>query len=213
MIRTSVAALSCLALVACGGNEGVEPAETPDVETGEIDLTVGEIAGPSTWEIDREASSIRFGATQNNRAFEGGFGRWEAGILMNPEAPGEEGEIEAIIDLSSVDAGSKDRNEALPGEGWFNTALHPTAIFKSNDISETGDGTYVADGTLTIKGITREVAMPFTLDIDEAGRAVADGTVVLNRADFGVGAGEFSEGKWVGLNVQVMLHMEAVPSE
>jgi polyisoprenoid-binding protein YceI len=181
------------------------------VERGEVDLTVPEMAAPANWEIDREASSVRFRASQNDRSFEGGFGRWNAGILLNPEDPSAEGEIEAVIDLASADAGTSERNDALPGQDWFDTARHPVAIFKSNDIEAIGDGAYAAEGTLTIKGITREVSMPFQLDIDEEGRAVADGSVILDRSQFGVGAGDFAEGNWIGLEVEVLLHIEAEP--
>lgn len=207
MIRRVLLSSAVLMLAACG-----DETEVPEVETGEIDITVEEMVSPATWEIDREASSIRFRATQNDREFVGSFERWNAGIALNPEAPQEEGAIEALIDLSSADAGNSERNQALPGEDWFYTAMHPVAIFRSRNISATGEGAYQADGSLTIKGITEDVVMPFTLTIDETGRAVADGSVILDRSDFGVGAGEFADGKWVGLEVEVLLHMEAEPA-
>jgi polyisoprenoid-binding protein YceI len=210
MFRLLLIATGTALLASCGGGE--EPVKTPNVDLGEVDLTPQDLSGPPTWEIDREASSVAFRATQNERSFEGSFGRWNAGIIMNPEAPEDEGEIEAVIDLASADAGTSERNEALPEEGWFNTALHPAAVFRSSSITATGEGSYHADGTLTIKGITRDVSMPFTLIIDETGRAVADGSVILDRSEFGVGSGEFADGRWVGLEVEVLLHMEAVPA-
>lgn len=206
MIRVALLGAAAVTLVACGG----EP-EVSDLET-EVVIDVAEPVGASVWAVDREASSIGFRATQNDKSFDGTFGRWNAAILLDLEAPDVEGSIEALIDLASADAGSNDRNEALPEEAWFNTALHPVAAFRSSVIRPTGEGTYEADGTLTIKGITREVVMPFTLAIDEAGRAIADGSVILDRSQFGVGTGEFADGKWVGLEVEVLLHMEAVPA-
>jgi polyisoprenoid-binding protein YceI len=210
MFRTLLIASSALVLAACGGGE--DAGEAGDVQLGEAELTPQDLSGPPNWELDREASSIRFRATQNDKSFEGSFGRWNAGIILNPEMPEQEGEIEAVIDLASADAGASDRNEALPGEGWFNTALHPTATFRSAMITATGEGSYVADGTLTIKGVSRDVSMPFTLTIDEAGRAAADGSVMLDRSDFGIGRGEFEDDRWVGYEVEVLLHMEAMPA-
>ncbi|GGY49760.1 YceI family protein [Parvularcula lutaonensis] len=206
MTRALLAAFALALLAACGG----EP-EVSDLET-EVDLEIADPVGTSVWTVDREASSIGFRATQNGKTFEGTFGRWNAAILLDLEAPEVEGSIEALIDLASADAGSKDRNEALPEEAWFNTALHPVAVFRSTAIRSTGPGTYEADGTLTIKGITREVVMPFSLEVDENGRAIADGSVILDRSEFGVGTGEFADGKWVGLEVEVLLHIEAVPA-
>ncbi|MCQ8185380.1 YceI family protein [Parvularcula maris] len=210
MFRSLLIASSALVLVSCGSGE--EAAEAPATELSEAELATAGLSGAPNWEIDRGASRIGFRATQNGNSFEGSFGRWNAGIILNPEAPEEEGEIEAVIDLSSADAGTSERNEALPQEGWFNAAVHPTATFRSADISSTGEGSYVADGTLTIKGVNRDVSMPFTLTIDEAGRAVADGSVMLNRSDFGIGQGEFEDDRWVGYEVEVLLHMEATPA-
>lgn len=206
-------AASFVALAACGGGEeagskGQELAAAPVV-----DLAVGEAMGPSSWAVDRDASSIEFRATQNNREFVGSFSRWNAAIVLNPEDPASDGSLEAVVDLSSADAGNRERNEALPDEGWFNTALHPTATYRSESIEALGGGDFVAEGSLTIKGVTQAVSMPFSLTIDETGRAVADGSVLLDRSAFGIGQGEFADGKWVGLEVEVLLHMEAVPAQ
>lgn len=210
MLRKSLTLATALVLAACGGEaERPAPAATG---TAPADISVAEPTGASVWQVDRDASFIGFRATQNGKAFEGRFSRWDVAILLDPEAPEAEGAIEARIDLASVDAGSKDRNEALPNETWFNVAMHPVATYRSGMVRATGPGTYEAEGTLTIKGITRPVAMPFTLAIDDGGRAVADGTVMLDRSDFEVGTGEFSEGKWVGFEVEVLLHMEATPA-
>lgn len=207
MIRSILASVSALALAACGETGSGAPATSEAVE-----IAVPDIAGPAAWEVDRNESFVGFVATQNDKAFEGSFARWNAAIALDPEAPEEAGQIEAVIDLSSVDAGSKDRNEALPQEGWFHTALHPTATYRSTAITRLEGDSYEARGTLTIKGVAQDVDMPFTLTIDNEGRAVADGSVILDRSDFGIGKGEFATDKWVGFEVEVRLHMEATPA-
>lgn len=201
---------AALILAACGGDEtGSAVVET---EAGSVELNVADLSGASAWSIDREASSIQFRATQNNREFTGTFGRWEAAIVLDLENPSAEGQLEAVVDLSSADAGNRERNEALPDEGWFNTALHPTATYRSNNITSLEDGSYIAEGTLTIKGVTQPVTMPFSLSLDDEGRAVADGSVLLDRSQFGIGEGEFASDKWVAFEVEVLLHIEAEPA-
>jgi polyisoprenoid-binding protein YceI len=49
-----------------------------------------------------------------------------------------------------------------------------------------GDNRYEADGTLTIKGISRDITLPFTLDI-AGDTATMRGEVALQRGDFNVG--------------------------
>lgn len=210
MKKSLLAALSLMALAACGGGE---EARAPANDAPAAELAVTDFAGANLWVVDREASMIGFVASQNQREFEGSFGRWDASILLNPEDPEAEGQLEAVVDLSSVDAGSRDRNEALPEEGWFNTALHPTATYRSTGITAIDGENYVAEGTLTIKGVTQPVTMPFTLRITEDGRAIADGSVELDRSQFGIGQGEFADDRWVGFGVEVRLHMEATPAE
>lgn len=206
-------AVLALVLAACGAAD--DEAAAPNAAPATIAAyEVEDPVGASLWQVDREASSVGFRATQNKKAFDGSFSRWDASILMNPEAPEEEGRIEAAIDLGSADAGNSERNNALPSADWFDTARYPVAVFRSDDIRriEGGENTYEAIGTLTIKGVTRDVTMPFTLDIEDGGRAVADGSVMLDRSQFNVGAGEFATGEWVGLEVEVLLHIEAGPA-
>ncbi|MFT6076322.1 MAG: polyisoprenoid-binding protein YceI [Yoonia sp.] len=68
--------------------------------------------------------------------------------------------------------------------GFFNASGFPTATFTAQITAE-GDG-YLADGTLTIKDITMQVALPFTLDLDgNAARMV--GQLAIDRRSFEVG--------------------------
>ena len=90
--------------------------------------------------------------------------------------------------------------------------MFPVSEFTSSTITVTGEGTYEAEGQLSIKGISKDVVMPFTVLVDETGRAIADGSVLLDRSDFNVGEGQFATGEWVGLEVEVLLHMEAEPA-
>ena len=203
MIRTFLILSSLFFIAACSGSEPSEEAGT------EAALDLPELAGAVIWEVDQAASMVGFKATQNGKEFEGRFTRFDVGVVLDPEAPDTDGQIVAAIDLASVEAGNSDRNGALPTEAWFHIAMHPVAIFRSESIAKTGEGAYVAGGTLTIKGITKDVAMPFTLEITEEGRAIADGSAMLNRSEFQVGTGEFATDQWVGFGVEVILHIEA----
>ncbi|MEM6912942.1 MAG: YceI family protein [Pseudomonadota bacterium] len=206
--------LSCLGaiamLVACGGGQN-ETSEAERARDG-VDVSVEQPASAAAWVVDREASSIGFLATQNGNEFEGAFGRWDASIVLDLEDPASEGAFFARIDLASADAGNTERNGSLPTKDWFHVAMFPVSEFSSSSIAATGQGTYEAQGTLSIKGISKTVVMPFTVTVDETGRASADGSVMLDRSDFKVGEGQFATGEWVGLAVEVLLHIEATPA-
>jgi polyisoprenoid-binding protein YceI len=78
--------------------------------------------------------------------------------------------------------------------------------FKAN-----GSGAYEAVGTLTIRGITQPIALPFTLAIT-GNQAKADGTVQLIRTKFGVGQGAWSTAQYVALQVSVAFDIIAETS-
>ncbi len=186
----------CAALAGCG--EASAPA---------AELTPPAIEG--AWRIDKAASRLTFTGTQNGKEFTGEFREFDATILLDPADIGA-ARIEAIIDTASAKTGDRQRDAALPGADWFASKAFPTARFASDAIVSTGDSTYSAAGKLSIRGIEQDLILPFTLTITD-GRAVADAEVALNRSDYSVGQGEdFVTDKWVGYEVEVMIHLEAV---
>lgn len=166
-------------------------------------------AAEGAWRIDKAASRIAFTGTQSGEEFTGAFQLFDATILLDPEDLSA-ARIEAVIDTASARTGDRQRDAALPGAEWFSSKAFPTARFVSNAIVSAGENAYSAAGTLSIRGIERDLTLPFTLAIND-GRAVADAEISLNRSDFGVGQGEdFITDKWVGYEVRVTVHLEAV---
>ncbi|MEM7197023.1 MAG: YceI family protein, partial [Pseudomonadota bacterium] len=72
-------------------------------------------------------------------------------------------------------------------------------------IEKHADG-YRATGNLTIKDITRPLAIMFTLDITDK-RAIAQGMATITREDFDLGADMGPA--MVSASVQIALHIEA----
>lgn len=203
----SLAAASALFVIAACGGEQADIAPSPTV-----DLLLPAMSGDHVWVVDDQGSSVRFQGALNDKRFDGSFSHFAVGIALDPSNPAQGGVIEALIDLGSVDAGDSEKNEALPKETWFHIDAHPVATFRSDTIVSTGEGSFDAIGTLSIKGITKDVTLPFTLIVDDVtGRAAATGSVTLNRSDFQVGTGEFAEGKWVSFDVEVTVQIEADP--
>ncbi|WP_264785676.1 YceI family protein, partial [Gluconobacter cerinus] len=104
--------------------------------------------------------------------------------------------------------GDQQRDGALPGKDWFNVAGFPSAVFDAQSFRAMGGNSYEAVGTLTIRGISKPVTLPFTLDINGT-TAHAKGHLDLVRSDFGVGQGPWASGQWVSLNVGVDMDITA----
>lgn len=164
------------------------------------------VPAPANWTVDKEKSRIEFSGTQTGKSFTGSFSSFDVSIVFDPDNL-ESSRIKATIDTASAKTGDKQRDDALPTKDWFSAASFPTAVFESSDIRAAAAG-YEANGVLTLRGVSKDLTLPFSLDLSE-GRAVADGSVSLIRSDFGVGQGEFATGEWVGLDVKAAIHIEA----
>lgn len=162
----------------------------------------------ASWTMSPEASTVSFAGTQTGSEFTGQFRRFETAIVLDP-ADLSTATIEVVVDIASFASGSPDRDSDSQNRSWFHVAAFPQARFTSSEVVEAEDGSYLALGTLEIKGVAREIELPFTLTID-GDNAVADGTLSLDRLDYNVGdMDEDVEEELVGHGVTVTFHIEA----
>lgn len=172
-------------------------------------LLAGAPASAAEWVVDPAKSAITFSGMQVGTPFTGRFGRFEARIVFDPGKP-EAGQATVLIDLASARTGDVQRDEALPQKDWFDTKSTSQARFEASRFVSKGNGDYDAVGTLTIRGTTRPLTLPFHLTLDPK-QAHAVGHVGLVRTDFGVGQGAWTSGEWVGLDVGVDIDLVATP--
>lgn len=152
-------------------------------------------------------STLTYTFIQAGAANEGKFNVFTA--RFDPRAK----TLAVVIDMRSFDTGDAQRNGLLGGRDFFDVAQFPQARFTSTQLRRTAAG-YVATGALTLRGITRTIAVPFSWRvIDRGGRQVGllDGTTVLKRLDFGVGQGQWRATEWLGnaVTVRFALRMAA----
>ncbi len=188
-------------LTGCSAQSGAE------TQGGGLADSLPSLTGDYVWTVNAQKSAVKFEADYNG-AFSADFSRFAAAIKLNPDAP-ETGEIHAVVDLSSVRADDKDVTNNLPTPAWFDIKMHPVATFKSDQISKTDAGRFIADGTLTLKGISKPAALTFDLKT-EGNAATADGNFTVNRMDYQVGTGsDFKDESWVKFPVKVSVRIEA----
>jgi polyisoprenoid-binding protein YceI len=159
------------------------------------------------WVVKADDSEIEFTGTQLGAEFEGEFESFNATIMFSPDDLAGS-LVEVLIDIASVDTSSSDRDSQIVSPDWFDAAQWPTAKFVTKSFSEIAPGKYEAIADLTIRDVTREVTLPFDLEI-EGNEAEAKGTVTINRTDFGVGQGQWSDTSQVGDAVTIKIDIEA----
>ncbi|MDZ5650437.1 YceI family protein [Nitrospirillum sp. BR 11828] len=165
-------------------------------------------ANAAPWTVDHAQSQLGFIGHQSGKEFTGRFGTWDAAIDFDPASPAA-GHAKVTIAMGSAVIGDAEKDEALPGEDWFNVHAFPDAVFEAATFRAKGGNQYEAVGTLTIRGIRKDVVLPFTLDITD-GKAHAVGRLDLVRTDYDVGGhGLFSKGRSVDLAVAVTVDLTA----
>jgi polyisoprenoid-binding protein YceI len=172
----------------------------------------GYIAG--TWEIDPVHSHVGFVARHLMVSkVRGNFTKVEGQIITaaNPL----ESSATATIDLDSLSTGSEQRDADVKGENFLDTANHPTMTYRSTAIRRDG-GKILADGELTIRGITHPVTL--TAEVNGFGpdpyggtRAGFSATGEINRTDYGITANMVlpTGGVMVSEKIQLVLEVEA----
>jgi len=192
-----------LAISAC--SQASEPAAQLAAEPISSPTKSMELIG--NWLVIKDNSHVKFTATQLGNSFTGEFERFDA-IINFKETAIENANVTATIDIVSVSAGDKDRDGALPGKDWFDVKTFPKAVFQSDDFVKTGENSYEARGTLSMKGKSQPLTLPFTLDITGA-KAEMQGSVMLDRTLWEVGTGAWSTDEWVSTEVKVDIKISA----
>lgn len=168
-------------------------------------------AAPSpVWRVDQRASSIGFGYSyiegSDSTPFTGRFGAWTADIRFDPNDLAH-ASIAARINVASAHTGVAAHDGTLPQPGWLGAAANPTAEFRSTRVTLASAGHYVAHGTLSLKGQSRPLDLPFSLTIN-GNHASAQGEARLTRRDFGVGDPNNGDEN-ISPQVTVTVHIEA----
>lgn len=182
-------------------------APTPEAAAPSAPLPAAALAesdDPVRWKVS-PGSTLTFTTAWSGAPVEGRFDRWKADILFGPKAL-DRSRVTVTIDMASAKTGDPQRDASLPAPDWFDSANHPSAVFTASRFTESGEGRYVAHGTLTLRGVTKPLALPFQLKI-EGPKATVSARASLDRIAFGVGQGEFAATDQipakVGLRVQL----------
>lgn len=170
------------------------------------------------WEIDTAHSAINFTINHFFTPVDGTFEDYDATVLFDPEDL-EGSQLDVTIPVTSINTRNDRRDGHLQSEDFFNAERWPNISFVSNTIESRGNNEFVAIGELTIRDVTRDFELPFTLQ-GVMDHPMQDNTVVagivadaqLMRTDFGVGVGDWAATAVVGDEVNIRLNLELTTS-
>jgi polyisoprenoid-binding protein YceI len=181
-------------------------------------LTVNSFAAEK-YEIDKTHSVISFTVRHMSIAKVTGQFREFHGTILYDEQDITKSSVNVTIKTASVDTGNDNRDNHLRTGDFFNAPTDSLIIFASKKIEKQGES-YVAIGDLTLRGVTKEVNLPFTIlgkvkDHRGNTRIGVEAGLTLNRFDYGVKWDrKFDESNLiVGENVEIYLAIEASTSK
>jgi polyisoprenoid-binding protein YceI len=157
----------------------------------------------SIWKV--KSSAITFKIKNAGLNVDGAFTGLEADIKFNPLKP-EEALIKAGVNSKSLNTGNNMRDGHLRKPEYFDADKFPKILLQSTKIEKTGPVTFKGTFNLTMKGITKEVIIPFTfMKIPE--KTELKGSFSINRRDFGIG------GKSISMSDNVTIGLSVIVTE
>jgi polyisoprenoid-binding protein YceI len=177
-----------------------------------------EYPAPGRWTIDpghAEVSFVgrHFGLTKVRGRFTGVTGHADIAEDITDST------LAVTIDMATVHSGDATRDDHLRSVDLFHVEAHPQATFRSTSITVDGT-TGTVTGDLTIKGITRSVALEVhyvghARDPWDNDRAVFSASATINREHWGLTwnmlleTGGFLVSKEIRLEIEVELIRDA----
>ena len=175
-----------------------------------------------TYAIDKVHSEASFQIRHMMTKVRGRFTDFEGKIVADRAKP-EASSVELTIQATSIDTANNNRDKDLRGADFFDVEKYPTITFKSTSMKARGKDSYDVTGTLTMRGVSKEITLPVTLlgimknmrGQDAAGFETA---ATLNRKDFGItwnkalDAGGVLLGDEVYVSINLETRKEAPPA-
>lgn len=195
------AAPALLALAVVAGVVTVALLPRGEAQATETAPASAPVAG-GNWQVT--TGTLVFTVKQMGADVQGTLPDWRAEITFDETATnGSHGQVKVEIDTATLTLGSV--TDQARGPEFFDVATHKTALFEA-EILPAASG-YEAKGTLTLRGQSQPVTLPFTLTIT-GNTATMQGSTTLDRRAFGMGAGYGDESS-VGFPVVVSVSLTA----
>lgn len=166
---------------------------------------MAELSG--NWTIDGSHTFVGFSVRHIMSEARGNFN-----TVTGSASFGTTNSLKFDIDVNSINTSNTKRDDHLKSADFFDAAKFPTITYEASAFEKSATG-YVAKGKLTVKGIAKDVDLPFTYlgkeQMEETSVAAFKGSLTLRRTDFGIG----EEDAAVGNDVTVSFTVEMNPAE
>jgi polyisoprenoid-binding protein YceI len=168
------------------------------------------------WEIDKAHSNIYFDVRHTYATVRGRFDEFSGTVRFDPDKL-TMSSVRFEVKTKSINTRISNRDNHLRSEDFFAVKEYPSMTFQSTGVKQKEGNQYTLEGSLTIKGKTSKVAVPFTYfglreNPLKKGQLVAgfETRFTIDRLDYGVGSGKFFEMGVVGNKVDILITLEVL---
>lgn len=154
-------------------------------------------------------STLGFAGDYQGEAFSGRFAKFTPAIRFDP-ANLSAARFDVRINVASASTGNPDYDGEMLGAAFLNSVAQPEARYVATKFRALGGNRFVAEGELTLRGITRPAPLTFTWTAGAA--PVLEGEAVLKRLQFDVGTGDWSDTEVIRDEVKVVTRLVLAPS-
>jgi polyisoprenoid-binding protein YceI len=164
----------------------------------------------ANWSIDPTHSEIRFKVKHLMISnVTGQFNKFRGSVETNGD-DFKTAKIHFTADINSITTNNEQRDAHLRSGDFFDAENHPQLIFESDKVEKTGGELYKVYGTLTMRGISKNVILNadfggITQDPWGNTRAGFSLSAKINRKDFGVSFGMLTETGSIALGEEVTI--------
>lgn len=122
--------------------------------------------------------------------------------------------VMAKIKTATINTDNEKRDEHLRSSDFFDSEKYPEITFKSTKIEKTGENKFVAKGELTMKGVTKNIELPFVITGKVKGpsgdtRIGIEAETTVNRQDYGVSWSKVVDGTGLVVSDDVKIMISA----
>lgn len=159
-----------------------------------------------SWQVDPAHSRLTFTNSYQGVEYTGQFRRFNAVIDYDPNDLAH-AKFDVTVDVTSLDTQNSERDHTALGADFFDTAEFPKAHFVTTAFHKAADGKVVADGVLTLRGVSKPAALTVSFK-PNGDAATLDVTAQVKRLDFGIGTGQWADPSMIGDGVAVHGHLQ-----
>ncbi len=150
--------------------------------------------------VQQPGSTLAFTSSYDGESFSGKFGGFVTAFSFDP-ANLASAKLDVAITLAGTNSGNSDRDGTLVGSDFFNVGKFAQAHYTASRFRDLGKGQYAADGTLTLRGVSKPVTLTFSFA--PGATPVLAGKATVKRLDFGVGGGDWADTKTIPNEVAI----------